>query len=60
FARFTSGHYSCLNNISLSSTNSSRSVSLRHLSSCDCTGSCALTALSATAYTDSAEQSDEE
>ncbi|KAL0148713.1 hypothetical protein M9458_056040, partial [Cirrhinus mrigala] len=27
---------------------------------CDCTGSCALTALSATAYTDSAEQSDEE
>ncbi len=29
-------------------------------SACDCTGSCALTALSATAYTDSAEQSDEE
>ncbi|KAL0195644.1 hypothetical protein M9458_009216, partial [Cirrhinus mrigala] len=26
---------------------------------CDCTGSCALTALSAPAYTDSAEQSDE-
>ncbi|XP_050961160.1 deleted in malignant brain tumors 1 protein-like [Labeo rohita] len=68
-------HYSCHNNISfstsfsssalnisLSSTNFSSSVPsvLRPLSACDCTGSCALTALSATAYTDSAEQSDEE
>lgn len=73
FDRFVSVHYSCHNNISfsssfsssalnisLSSTNSSSSVSLRPPSACDCTGSCALTALSATAYTDSAEQSDEE
>ncbi|KAL0195630.1 hypothetical protein M9458_009202, partial [Cirrhinus mrigala] len=66
---FVSVHYSCHNNISfsssalniiLSSTNSSSSVSLRPPRACDCTGSCALTALSATAYTDSAEQSDEE
>ncbi len=73
FDRFVSVHYSCHNNISfsssfsfsalninLSSKNSSRSDSLRPPSACDCTGSCALTALSATAYTDSAEQSDEE
>ncbi len=73
FDRFVSVHYSCHNNISfsssfsfsalnisLSSTNSSSSVSLRPPSACDCTGSCALTDLSATAYTDSAEQSDEE
>ncbi|KAK9975805.1 hypothetical protein ABG768_021038, partial [Culter alburnus] len=65
---FVSVHYSCHNiiifsssfsdselNISLSFTNSSVS-----LCACDCTGSCALPALSATAYTDSAEQSDEE
>ncbi|KAL0195614.1 hypothetical protein M9458_009186, partial [Cirrhinus mrigala] len=58
-------HYSCHNNISFSFsalntsysfTNSSSSIS----SACNCIGSCALTALSATAYTDSAEQSDEE
>ncbi|KAL0153948.1 hypothetical protein M9458_050757, partial [Cirrhinus mrigala] len=71
FARFVSVHYSCLNNIrfpssalniSHSCTNSFNSVfsTLRPPSACDCTGSCALTALSATAYTDSAEQSDEE
>ncbi|RXN24632.1 E3 ubiquitin- ligase TRIM39-like protein [Labeo rohita] len=71
--KFVSVHYSCHSNISfsssfsssalnisLSSTNSSSSASLRPPSACDCTGSCALTALSATAYTDSAEQSDEE
>ncbi len=69
FARSISVHYSCHNdisfsfnalNISLFSTNSSSSISLCLSSACDCTGSCALTALSATAYTDSAEQSDEE
>ncbi|XP_056113426.1 scavenger receptor cysteine-rich type 1 protein M130 [Rhinichthys klamathensis goyatoka] len=67
---FVSVHYSCHNNISFSSsfsdsalnishssTNSSSSVSL---CACGCTGSFALTALSATAYTGSAEQSDEE
>ncbi|KAL0148720.1 hypothetical protein M9458_056047, partial [Cirrhinus mrigala] len=68
---FFSVLYSCHNNINFSfsalnishsSTNSFNSVSsaLRPPSACDCTGSCALTALSATAYTDSAEQSDEE
>ncbi|KAL0195584.1 hypothetical protein M9458_009156, partial [Cirrhinus mrigala] len=68
FARCVSVHYSCHNNISFSSSalNISHSftncisVSLRPPRACDCTGSCALTALSATAYTDSAEQSDEE
>ncbi len=35
-------------------------ATLRPPSACDCTGSCTLNALSATAYTDSAEQSDEE
>ncbi|RXN29757.1 scavenger receptor cysteine-rich type 1 M130-like protein [Labeo rohita] len=73
FDRFVSVHYSCHNsisfsfscsfsalNMSFSSTISSSSVSLRPSSASDCTGSCALTALSATAYTDSAEQSDEE
>jgi len=70
FVRFVSVHYSCHNNIifsssfsdsalniSHSSTNSSSSVSL---CACGCTGSFARTALSATAYTGSAEQSDEE
>ncbi|XP_059360613.1 scavenger receptor cysteine-rich type 1 protein M130-like [Carassius carassius] len=63
---FVSVHYSCHNiisfffsplNISRSPTNSFISVSP---SACDSSGSCALTALSVTAYTNSAEQSDEE
>ncbi|XP_059360609.1 scavenger receptor cysteine-rich type 1 protein M130-like [Carassius carassius] len=66
FIRCVSVHYSCHNiisfsfsalNINRSFTNSSTRVSP---SACDCFGSCALIALSATAYTDSAEQSDEE
>ncbi|KAL0148701.1 hypothetical protein M9458_056028, partial [Cirrhinus mrigala] len=60
---FASAQYSC-HNISFSSSALNISHFFRNSlcppSACDCTGSCALTALSATAYTDSAEQSDEE
>ncbi|KAL0195626.1 hypothetical protein M9458_009198, partial [Cirrhinus mrigala] len=73
FIRFVGIHCSCHNNISFSSIFSFSALNITHFSTnsfstaslcphraCDCTASCALTALSATAYTDSAEQSDEE